>query len=107
MLTITQRLALAFCLAFTPMLWAQTVTGTISGTVIDPGGRTVPGAKINVVNEANGASRTATTVENGDFTVPSLEPGTTTCLTMVGIFYIPASRRGSAPFRMADLPDIG
>jgi outer membrane receptor protein involved in Fe transport len=78
MLTITQRLALAFCLAFTPMLWAQTVTGTISGTVIDPGGRTVPGAKINVVNEANGASRTATTVENGDFTVPSLEPGTYT-----------------------------
>jgi hypothetical protein len=34
------------------LLWAQmTVTGSISGTVVDPAGKTVPAAKVTLTSE--------------------------------------------------------
>src|SRR5262249_49254414 len=56
----------------------QTTTGTISGTVVDPGGALIPGAMVAVTNEATGDSRSALTSETGNFSFPSLLPATYT-----------------------------
>ncbi len=47
-----------------PFAYAQVDTGTILGTVRDPTGSVVPGAKITLTNEGTGVS--ATTVSHGD-----------------------------------------
>jgi hypothetical protein len=54
---------------------AQTVTGSISGTVHDPQGAVVPGATATVVNEATSDSRVAVTDDRGEFQVTSLAAG--------------------------------
>jgi hypothetical protein len=53
---------------------AQTTTGTISGTIVDPSGQVVPGAKVSVTNEVTGESRNGTTSSTGEFVFPSLLP---------------------------------
>src|ERR1051326_6728128 len=59
-------------------LVAQTTTGTISGTVVDPGGALIPGAMVSATNEATGESRSSLTSETGAFSFPSLLPATYT-----------------------------
>jgi Carboxypeptidase regulatory-like domain/TonB-dependent Receptor Plug Domain len=59
-------------------LSAQTTTGTISGTVVDPSSNVIPGAKVSVTNEATGDVRRADTTGTGDFIFPSLLPATYT-----------------------------
>jgi hypothetical protein len=54
---------------------AQTVTGSITGTVHDPQGGVVPGATATVVNEATSDARVAVTDDRGDFSVTSLAAG--------------------------------
>ena len=54
---------------------AQTVTGTISGSVVDTSGQVIAGATVKLINERTGETRTASTVENGGFTFPALQPG--------------------------------
>src|SRR5215217_4101859 len=54
---------------------AQTVTGTISGTVVDQQARAVPGATLTIINEATSDARTAVSAEAGDFLVTNLQPG--------------------------------
>ncbi|HKX28789.1 MAG TPA: carboxypeptidase regulatory-like domain-containing protein, partial [Blastocatellia bacterium] len=56
-------------------LWAQTVTGTISGTVVDVSGLLIPNATVVLINERTGDSRSAVTGETGGFTFPALQPG--------------------------------
>ena len=53
----------------------QAVTGTISGTVVDPQGQVIPGATVTVTNEANNDARVAVTDVRGDFQVTNLQPG--------------------------------
>src|SRR5437762_14333199 len=55
---------------------AQTITGSITGTVVDSSGAIVPGSKVTVINEATGAERTLTTTENGVFIFTNLVPTT-------------------------------
>lgn len=54
---------------------AQTTSGQISGTVVDPQAAMVPGAKVVLENEGTGSTRTATTGSNGTFVFPALTPG--------------------------------
>jgi hypothetical protein len=54
---------------------AQTFRGTILGTVFDPNGALVAGAKITVKNTNTGLERTATTDEAGNYTVAELPIG--------------------------------
>ena len=56
---------------------AQTVTSSISGTVVDSAGGVVPGAAVVVTNEA-GATFEAATNSQGVFSVPALGAGTYT-----------------------------
>jgi hypothetical protein len=59
----------------TALVRAQTVTGTISGTVTDPTGQGVAVATVTVINEGTADVRTATTEVSGDFAFPALQPG--------------------------------
>ena len=54
---------------------AQTVTGTISGTVVDPQGQVIPGATVTIVNEATNDTRVAVSDAQGNFLVTNLQPG--------------------------------
>ena len=56
----------------------QTVTGTISGTVVDPQKSVVPGATVTILNEATSDTRVAITDEQGNFGLTNLQPGTYT-----------------------------
>ena len=53
----------------------QAVTGTISGTVLDPQGSVVPGATATIIHEATSDSRPTVTDARGDFQVTNLQPG--------------------------------
>ncbi len=58
---------------------AQTTSGVIAGTVLDPQGAVVPGATVTVIHEGTTETRTAVTdAERGTFQVTSLAPGTYT-----------------------------
>jgi Carboxypeptidase regulatory-like domain/TonB-dependent Receptor Plug Domain/TonB dependent receptor len=50
-------------------------TATLQGTVLDPQDHVVPGAKITVVNEATGTTKTAITTSEG-YQILALRPGT-------------------------------
>lgn len=54
---------------------AQVITSTIYGSVTDPSGAGIPGAKVTVNSTRTGASATATTDPSGEFTLSSLQAG--------------------------------
>ncbi|HWF88385.1 MAG TPA: carboxypeptidase-like regulatory domain-containing protein, partial [Pyrinomonadaceae bacterium] len=54
---------------------AQTFRGTILGTVSDPSGALVAGAKITVRNTSTGLERSTTTDDTGNYTIPELPIG--------------------------------
>jgi hypothetical protein len=53
---------------------SQAITATISGTVLDPTGQTVSGAKITLVSPERGISRTYVTSDNGLYSFTLLPP---------------------------------
>jgi len=54
---------------------AQLPTSTLNGTVTDPQGAVVAGAKVVIINAATGASRETTTGSDGAFAIADLTPG--------------------------------
>src|ERR1051325_9296090 len=50
-------------------------TSTLSGTISDPTGATVPGAEITVTSTATGAVFKVTSNESGEFIIPALPSG--------------------------------
>jgi hypothetical protein len=65
-------------IVFPAAAYAQTTTGSISGTVIDQPGNIVPAGCVSVANEANGDLRRIETSSTGEFSFPSLLPGACT-----------------------------
>src|SRR5437868_6424148 len=58
------------------LLFGQTAqTGALSGTITDPGGRVIAGAKIVVTSLATAEARKGTSNSNGVYVVPALLPG--------------------------------
>jgi hypothetical protein len=55
---------------------AQTIRGTITGTITDSSGAVLPGFTVTVTNPATGETRSARTNEQGSYTIPLLPPGT-------------------------------
>ncbi|HLH44877.1 MAG TPA: carboxypeptidase regulatory-like domain-containing protein [Bryobacteraceae bacterium] len=64
-----------FCSLLVFCAFAQSDRGTVTGTVTDPAGAAVPGAKVAARNLDNGAVFTATSTGTGDYTVASLPAG--------------------------------
>ena len=54
---------------------AQTVTGTISGVVVDPNGAIVAGASVTLVSDQTGDQRDQVTNESGRFSFAAVQPG--------------------------------
>ncbi len=70
--TVRVLLLLAcFCAA----LPAQILTGTITGTVTDSSDQVIVGAKVTLVSESTGESRSAATGETGAFSFPAVRAG--------------------------------
>ena len=69
-------MGLRLIVASTAVAVAQIDTASIVGTVKDPSGAVVPGARVTVVNSNTGESLTATTSGSGDYVFPYLRVGT-------------------------------
>ncbi|MGA7240834.1 MAG: carboxypeptidase-like regulatory domain-containing protein, partial [Bryobacteraceae bacterium] len=69
---------LTWFLVFSFSAFAQSERGTITGAVRDSTGALVPAAKVTVTNSATNVAINAATNDQGEFTVPSLQPGTYT-----------------------------
>src|SRR6185437_2959384 len=57
-------------------LSAQTTTGSINGTILDPSGSPVAGGQVDVTNKETGLHRSAQSSTNGTYIIPQLPPGT-------------------------------
>jgi hypothetical protein len=66
---------LLFVMMFSSSLWGQAVSGTLLGTVTDPTGAVVSGAKVTLVLTGQSTEHTSFTNASGDFTMPNLPPG--------------------------------
>jgi len=76
-----RKLILALTLLSAASLgFAQTPTGTLQGTVQDPQGAMISGAKVSVISTTTGGTKTATTDTAGRFSIPYLNPGTYTVI---------------------------
>jgi len=67
---------LCCCLPLTLANAQSAASAQISGTVVDPQGAVVPGAKVTATNSATGVQRTVNTTSTGNYTIPNLAPGT-------------------------------
>lgn len=61
--------------SMTSLAYGQANTGTILGTITDPGGATVENVKISVKNTATGIIKEAVTDSEGNYRIPYLIPG--------------------------------
>src|SRR5438067_2075063 len=78
-----------------PLSQAQTAaSGAISGTVTDPSGAVVEGAKITATNNATGAATTVISSHSGSYLIPLLLPGS---------YRVEASKQG---FKISTYPSI-
>ena len=66
---------LAICAACAPLCLGQSITGSISGAIQDPGGLAVAAAPVKLTHLATGAQRETTTNLTGDFSFQSVVPG--------------------------------
>src|SRR5437899_12261959 len=62
------------CIVCTPVALGQAVYGSVLGTVTDPQGAAVAGAKVTVINQRKGTQDTATTNADGNYSVTHLVP---------------------------------
>src|SRR3984957_13681928 len=72
----TMTLSVLFILLAAASLPAQTFRGPILGTVTDPSGAVLPGAKVTVKNLGTGLERTTETSADGSYSLPELPIGT-------------------------------
>src|SRR5580658_10002895 len=54
---------------------AQSDRGSVSGTVTDPSGSGIAGAKVTITNTAMGTQSSTVTTGSGDYTIPELAAG--------------------------------
>ena len=88
---------IAFLCLCLPMAMANAQSASsaqISGTVVDPQGAVVPGAKVTATNQATGTSRTVTTTSTGNYVIPNLTPGT---------YDVAVDAKGFAPGKTKDI----
>ncbi len=72
--TVVMRVLL-FALAGASICLAQSQYASLSGTVIDPGGASVPNVSIQLINVSNGERQSTLSNAAGTYAVPLLRPG--------------------------------
>src|SRR5579864_4409185 len=75
---ILVSISLIFVLLAAAGVSAQTFRGTILGTVTDPSGAVIAGAKVTVKNLGTGLERTTETSADGSYSLPELPIGSYT-----------------------------
>src|SRR5579863_3430570 len=65
----------ALLLAVTNLSFAQDTNASLSGTVTDPTGAAIPGAKLTLTNEATGFQSNFVSDESGNYSFRNLTPG--------------------------------
>src|SRR5580692_7863883 len=74
---LLQLALLAVLAAFFPGAKLHAQTGSITGTVVDPSGAAIPGAKVQVTDQATGnLTREASADPGGTFRALNMPPGT-------------------------------
>ncbi|MGI4827643.1 MAG: carboxypeptidase regulatory-like domain-containing protein, partial [Janthinobacterium lividum] len=89
-LAYSATLSASFALLGDSAASAQVVGGTMTGTVVDPTGAVIPGAKVVVRNTDTGTVRTLVSDLGGRFSAPSIP---------VGTYTITADITGFAPYQ--------
>jgi hypothetical protein len=69
---------IGFLAAFINTCNGQSTFGSITGTITDPSGAAIPGAKITALNQDTGAGRSASAGSDGVYSITDLLPGTYT-----------------------------
>ena len=69
------KLLLAVLLTSSSSVVAQTVSGTVTGTVSDSSGAVIPGVAVRVTNNNTSEVRTTVSNSSGLFSIPALPPG--------------------------------
>ena len=77
-ISVCRRLVLLLLVLSARQITAQIISGTISGSVVDPSDAAVPGAIVVLTNEGMQASRVAKSDQGGLFGFASVQPGTYT-----------------------------
>jgi hypothetical protein len=67
-------LSFAFIL-FTGFVWAQSVTATIRGRLLESSGAVLPSGSISAINEETNETHRTRSSPEGDFAIPMLSPG--------------------------------
>ncbi|MFP5234782.1 MAG: carboxypeptidase regulatory-like domain-containing protein [Acidobacteriota bacterium] len=76
LLAITAATGLVLLLpAYRSAVAQSTISGDISGTITDPTGAAIPGAKVTITNAATGAAQTVISGGSGEYHVGLLQPG--------------------------------
>jgi hypothetical protein len=66
---------LLFACATASNAYAQTVSGTLRGTITDPNGAVIPNATVKVTHKETGLERTVTSSGDGNYNIPFLPIG--------------------------------
>ena len=64
-----------FLLAVNQQSFGQDVNASLSGSVADPSGAVIPGAKLTLTNESSGAQQDFQTDAGGEYKFPQSHPG--------------------------------
>lgn len=91
-------------ISISPFLFAQLGTAGISGTISDPSGAFVPGARVTVRNISTGQSRTAVTDATGTFKLQNLSPTTYEVKVEAGGFALAIVDR--VEVRVGEIPTV-
>jgi len=90
-----RRITVPLCFLLPMMASAQSVSGRISGTIVDAQDAAIMGAEVILVNEATGERQVRQSNEVGVFLFPSLPPGTYT-IRASSAGFTPRERKGIA-----------
>lgn len=71
-------LMLLLLVLFSLAAFGQVASGSLNGVVQDASGSVIPNAKVELKNDATGATRTTASNTSGSFTISAVQPGTYT-----------------------------
>jgi hypothetical protein len=71
---LVRRVATLLLLSISAV-WSQSDRGTVTGTVTDGSGASVPGANVTLINPANGSELRVQTTDTGNYTITSVPAG--------------------------------
>ncbi|MFB3814517.1 MAG: carboxypeptidase regulatory-like domain-containing protein [Terriglobales bacterium] len=92
--SLREFVVLSLILTLSTAAVGQTYNATLLGRVTDPAGAVVPGARVTLLSQTTGYSRTATTDESGNYVIANVP---------IGTYQVTATREG---FRTKSVSDL-